>query len=133
MAAATPTGIATAAVGSMISEVPTQAERMPARSALRDGNWLRKSQLRRGAPSCTRSRNSTTSTSRAENMMSRPTMTNSWSKSLRRLTSARICRSAASATAAFISVGLAELARERESRDVEDEGDEHQHEAGGEH
>src|SRR5262245_61408848 len=132
MAAATPTGIATAAVVSMISDVPTQAERMPARSALRDGNSLRKSRLRRGAPSCTRARNSTTSTSRAANMMRRHAMTKSLSKSFRRLTSDRIWRIAASAVEAFMSVGLAELARQREPRDVEDERHEHQHEARGE-
>ena len=39
-----------AAVVNMISDVPTQADRIPARSALRDGNWLRKSRLSLGAP-----------------------------------------------------------------------------------
>src|SRR5918993_2859551 len=121
-----------AAVVSMISDVPTQADRIPALSALRDGNWPRKSRLSRGAPFWTRSTNSNASTSSAENMTSRPTTTNSWSKTLRRLTSARICRVASAVVMACISVSLAEAARQREARDVEDQRHQHQHQAGGE-
>src|SRR5688572_10702271 len=121
-----------AAVVSMMSDVPTQADRIPARSALRDGNWPRKSRLGRGAPLFTRSMNSTASTSSAANMTSRPTTTNNWSRTLRLSTSARIWRSDSAAVAACISVRLAEAPGEREAGNVEHERHQHEHEAGGE-
>src|SRR5688572_17639499 len=74
--------------------------------------------------------NSTASTSSAANMTSRPTTTNTWSRILRRLTSARILAIEAPAVAACMSVGLPEAPRQRESGDVEDERHQHQHEAG---
>src|SRR5688572_7918890 len=107
-----------AAVVSMMSEVPTQADRIPARAGLRDGNWVRKSRSSRGAPFCTRSTNRIASTSSAANMTSRPTSTNTWSKALRRLT----------AVMARISVRLAEAPRQHEACDVERQRHDQQHE-----
>src|SRR5687768_10439579 len=113
----------------MMSEVPTQADRIPALSGLRDGKEPRKSRLSRGAPSLTRSMKSTASMSSAENMTSRPSITNSWSRTLRRLTSARIRLIDSAEVVACISVRLAESPGQREARDVEDQRHDQEHEA----
>src|SRR5687767_8509615 len=112
----------------MMSEVPTQADRIPALSGLRDGNEVRKSRLSLGAPSLTRSMNRIASTRSAENMTSMPTITNTWSRTLRRLTSERIRRINSAAVVACISVRLAETPGQREARDVEDQRHDEQHE-----
>src|SRR5512137_3161920 len=124
MAAETPTGSATTAVTSMIIDVPTQADRMPARSALRDGNCVRKSQPNLEAPSRTRSRNSSASRPRQLIRMSSPTTTNSLSRFLRQ---ARPARSSSMVITAAISVRLPELAGQEEAEDVENQRHEHQH------
>src|SRR5688572_13733574 len=111
----------------MMSDVPTQAERIPALSGLRDGKEVRKSRLSRGAPSLTRSMNRIASTSSAENMTSRPTITNTWSRTLRRLTSERIRRIDSAVVVACISVRLAETPGEHEARDVEHQSHDQQH------
>src|SRR5512145_2874232 len=126
MAAATPTGSATMVVTNMIMVVPTQADRMPARSALREGNCVRKSQPKREAPSRTRSTNSSASSPRQLSRISSPTTTKTLSRFLRHARPARI--SSSDVTAA-ISVGLAELAGQEEPEHVEDERHQHQHEA----
>ena len=75
MAAITPTGTAVKAVTSITREDPTQAARMPACAARRDGKEVRKSTVNRSAPSITRRANSTTSAVRQENRATSPITT----------------------------------------------------------
>ncbi len=119
----------------MISDVPTQAPRMPARSARRDGKLVKKSQPKRCEPSSTRFDE--------QHGQDRPDRRTSGPGPRSRTPD----RASSAATgpvriesgfrypgrhAARWPLGLPELARQREADDVEDQRDEHQHQTGGE-
>jgi hypothetical protein len=68
-------GTAHTAVTSMISEVPTQAARMPAFAARREAKLVKKSQPKRAEPSRTRSMNKIARMARQPSITLRPKMT----------------------------------------------------------
>src|SRR5512134_30630 len=72
-ALATPTGMAAAAVTTITSVLPTQADRMPACAGRRDGKLVKKSHDRRGAPSSAMSTTRAVKVSAATARQTRPT------------------------------------------------------------
>jgi hypothetical protein len=83
MALAMPTGMANTAVTSITSSEPTQAERMPAWPARREGKLVKNSAVSRGKPSMLISTNSATSVRIPTAMAARPTRP--------KITSQRLC------------------------------------------
>src|SRR3954454_7920034 len=120
MPAATPSGTAKNAVTSITSVEPTQAERMPAWLARREGKWVKKSTSRRPRPFQAMSANSVANVSMPIISATNPSAANSAS---RRLAAAMcVCR----------SVGFTEALPQEMAHHVAGEREDHQSEPGGE-
>src|SRR5688572_4253844 len=134
-APAMPSGTATSAVTSITSTDPTQADRMPAWPARRDGNDVKNSAVRRGTPETAMSTKSATSvrmpTARAISP-SRPKIMSQrlWRRMMPRSSSALGGRR--SMVGVLISVGFPEPAAHPVADQVERQRQQHQREAGGE-
>src|SRR6185369_2062479 len=117
--------MAATAVTSMTRVVPTQAERMPAEVARRDGKFMKKSVSRRPTPDAAMSRNRVARVNTPIINASRPTTPKNASQRLARAMMTRMdCKSLLG-----ISVDLPELLAYHHPKDVEGQGHKQQGQA----